>query len=79
MGLCFPRGLSPGECGLNGGMIGLGLIIRDNVGSVMCACAQPIHAGYSPLIAEAIAILSGLRFALESGLIESAFGNRLVY
>ncbi|KAK2635434.1 hypothetical protein Ddye_030226 [Dipteronia dyeriana] len=50
------------------GRVGIGAIIRDHEGMVLASCAQVIQLNYSPVLAEAIAILKGLRFAVESGI-----------
>ncbi|KAK2663832.1 hypothetical protein Ddye_002406 [Dipteronia dyeriana] len=50
-------------------MVGLGLVIRDCKGSIMVASTQCIQACYSPLIAEAVAILCGVIFAIEMRLV----------
>ncbi|KAK2663928.1 hypothetical protein Ddye_002502 [Dipteronia dyeriana] len=51
------------------GKVGLGLIIYNSGGEVLVCGAFPVLAGFSPLILEAMTILSGLRFALETGLV----------
>ncbi|KAL5740194.1 hypothetical protein ACOSQ2_029374 [Xanthoceras sorbifolium] len=55
--------------GLNKNLVGLGIICRDHSGSVLAASAQKLIAGYSVFIAEALAVLRGLQFALASGLL----------
>ncbi|KAK2639502.1 hypothetical protein Ddye_027297 [Dipteronia dyeriana] len=50
------------------GHIGVGIIIRNDVGDVMASGAQRVMGGYSVPIAEAIAILKGMQFACNSGL-----------
>ncbi|KAK2641378.1 hypothetical protein Ddye_023141 [Dipteronia dyeriana] len=47
----------------------MGLVIRDHHGGVWAASAQRLHASFSPLIAEAMAILCGLDFASDTGLL----------
>ncbi|KAK2646057.1 hypothetical protein Ddye_021252 [Dipteronia dyeriana] len=49
--------------------MGLGIIIRDNKGAVMASSAQYLNAGYSPQVAEAMAIFRGLQFAVDTGLV----------
>ncbi|KAK3230518.1 hypothetical protein Dsin_002399 [Dipteronia sinensis] len=51
------------------GKVGLGIIIRDGVGVVLACRSMPIMAGFSPLISKALAILYGLLFALDVGLV----------
>ncbi|KAK3211119.1 hypothetical protein Dsin_015825 [Dipteronia sinensis] len=48
--------------------VGMGLAIRDHAGNVMATSAQRIDASFTPQLAEAIAILRGLQFAIETGL-----------
>ena len=48
--------------------VGLGAIIRDSNRNVLASCAQFLSANLSPLMAVALVILRGLRFARESGL-----------
>ncbi|KAK3222715.1 hypothetical protein Dsin_009740 [Dipteronia sinensis] len=50
------------------GKVGLGVIIRNFKGQVMACKASLVLVGFSPLISEALAILSGRRFTLEVGL-----------
>ncbi|KAL5775273.1 hypothetical protein ACOSP7_012830 [Xanthoceras sorbifolium] len=54
---------------LNKNLIGLGIIVRDHSDYVLAASAQKLVAGYSVDIAEALAVLRGLQFALASGLL----------
>ncbi|KAK2654361.1 hypothetical protein Ddye_014217 [Dipteronia dyeriana] len=49
-------------------VVGIGLIICDSFGLVMAAAAQRIRASYSPLIAEVVAVLHGVDFAVNTGL-----------
>ncbi|KAK3210463.1 hypothetical protein Dsin_015169 [Dipteronia sinensis] len=49
--------------------VGLGIIIRDSKGEVLACKAVHLLAGFSPVISEAWAVLHGLRFALETGLV----------
>ncbi|TXG46802.1 hypothetical protein EZV62_026096 [Acer yangbiense] len=50
------------------GTVRVGIIVRDWTGSVLGSSAQTISAGFSPLVAEAIALLRGLCFARDVGL-----------
>ncbi|KAK3220167.1 hypothetical protein Dsin_014137 [Dipteronia sinensis] len=49
-------------------VVGVGLVIRDYQGMVMATSAQCICASYSPLLAEAVAVLRGITLAIETGL-----------
>ncbi|KAK3188750.1 hypothetical protein Dsin_028311 [Dipteronia sinensis] len=51
------------------GRVRIGLIICDSGGLVMALCDQKIAIVYSPHVAEAIAILRGIQFAMDSGLV----------
>ncbi|KAL5767025.1 hypothetical protein ACOSQ2_013808 [Xanthoceras sorbifolium] len=51
------------------GRTSIGVIIRDCHGLVMASCAQGFKASYSPPIAEALAILRGLRLIIDSRLV----------
>ncbi|KAK2649436.1 hypothetical protein Ddye_016925 [Dipteronia dyeriana] len=62
----FPEAKSPVSADGNG-KVGLGIIIHDGGGEVLACRAVPILADFSPVISEALAILHGLRFALEIG------------
>ncbi|KAK2664585.1 hypothetical protein Ddye_003159 [Dipteronia dyeriana] len=53
--------------------IGIGIVIRDNVGSVMGCSTQVLEACFSPQVAEATAILRGFSFAMDSGLLPAVF------
>lgn len=48
--------------------VGIGLVIRDLQGIVMATSTQRIHASYSPLVAEAVAVLRGVIMTIETGL-----------
>ncbi|KAK3194307.1 hypothetical protein Dsin_025617 [Dipteronia sinensis] len=50
-------------------VIGVGVIIRNYRGEVYASFTQRILACFSPPVAEATAILRGLRFAIDSGLL----------
>ncbi|KAK2648201.1 hypothetical protein Ddye_015690 [Dipteronia dyeriana] len=49
--------------------IGFGLVIRDDNGFVMACSSQSASATFSPLVAEAEAILRGLQFVLDTCLL----------
>ncbi|TXG69511.1 hypothetical protein EZV62_004446 [Acer yangbiense] len=51
-----------------GKKIGIGIVIRDHTGFVMASCAQKINVGYSPVVAEAVALLRGLQFVKDTRL-----------
>ncbi|KAK2655802.1 hypothetical protein Ddye_008854 [Dipteronia dyeriana] len=51
-----------------GGIIGVGVKILDSEGQVLASNAQNIRAGYITQVAEAMALLHGLRFACDVGL-----------
>ncbi|KAL5808335.1 hypothetical protein ACOSQ3_029026 [Xanthoceras sorbifolium] len=53
----------------NKSVVGLGIIIRDHSGSVLAANAYRLAAGFSVMVAEALVVLKGLQFALDSGLL----------
>lgn len=50
--------------------IGIGVIIRDNMGPVFAAQCKTIHAVYDPTTAEAVAALHALELSRDSGLQE---------
>ncbi|KAK3199406.1 hypothetical protein Dsin_022821 [Dipteronia sinensis] len=56
------------DAALNGGLlpVGTGLVIRDHAGNLMASSAQKVEATFSPQVAEAMAILRGLHFAVDS-------------
>ncbi|KAI9195822.1 hypothetical protein LWI28_018444 [Acer negundo] len=49
--------------------IDLGMVIRDQEGFIMGSSAQRVDANFSPKVAEALAILRGLIFAVDIGLL----------
>ncbi|KAL5747943.1 hypothetical protein ACOSP7_024971 [Xanthoceras sorbifolium] len=49
------------------GVIVLGVVIRDCEGRVLLTGVKPMHGGFSPEIAEALAVLHALQIARESG------------
>ncbi|KAK3224581.1 hypothetical protein Dsin_004443 [Dipteronia sinensis] len=54
---------------VGGRKTGIGLIIRNCFGEVIASSAQPVLAGYSHIVAEALAIFKGLQFARDTGLV----------
>ncbi|KAK3228770.1 hypothetical protein Dsin_000651 [Dipteronia sinensis] len=50
-------------------LVGVGLVIRGHHGGVRAASAQHLHVSFSPLIAEAMPVLRGLDFAIDTGLL----------
>ncbi|KAK3217644.1 hypothetical protein Dsin_011614 [Dipteronia sinensis] len=48
---------------------GVGLVIRDHCGTVVASSSQQVEAYFSPQIAEAVAILRCMIFAVDSGLV----------
>ncbi|KAK3212236.1 hypothetical protein Dsin_016942 [Dipteronia sinensis] len=55
------------------GWVGVGVIIGDSKGCFLGFSAQVVTTGYSSMIAEALAVLRGLRFALEAGMWPCSF------
>ncbi|KAK0582646.1 hypothetical protein LWI29_028079 [Acer saccharum] len=49
--------------------IGLGIIIRNNLGVVKAAASIKLKAMVSPLVAEALAVWRGVILAVENGLV----------
>ncbi|KAK2634880.1 hypothetical protein Ddye_029672 [Dipteronia dyeriana] len=49
--------------------IGIVIIVRDHEGEVLGSSTQKMEACFSPQVAEATAILHGIRFVIESGLL----------
>ncbi|KAK0608384.1 hypothetical protein LWI29_029944 [Acer saccharum] len=50
------------------GVSGVGVVIRDWKGEVLASCCQRFEVCFQPFIAEAVAILTGIRLALQLGL-----------
>ncbi|KAL5739814.1 hypothetical protein ACOSQ2_028994 [Xanthoceras sorbifolium] len=48
--------------------IGLGVVVRNEVGLVLAAGAQPLQLCVSPQIAEAMVVLRGIQFASKMGI-----------
>ncbi|KAK1550678.1 hypothetical protein Q3G72_022938 [Acer saccharum] len=51
------------------GKVGIGVIIKDNLGDVLASSSQPVMALLYAAIAEALATYRGLVFAFDSGLL----------
>ncbi|KAK0606888.1 hypothetical protein LWI29_005679 [Acer saccharum] len=49
--------------------IGLGMVIRDQDGNVMASSTQRVEANFSPKVADALTILWGFTFAIDTGLL----------
>ncbi|KAL5773532.1 hypothetical protein ACOSQ2_013456 [Xanthoceras sorbifolium] len=54
---------------VNAGLVGVGIVIRDCHGQVRVASSLKLSASFSPLLAEAVAILHEVRLAFNSGLL----------
>ncbi|KAL5822912.1 hypothetical protein ACOSQ3_020836 [Xanthoceras sorbifolium] len=52
---------------VSAGMVGLGLAIRDEVGRIRVAGSVCVTVLYDPILAEATAVLHGIRLAIDSG------------
>ncbi|KAH7554597.1 hypothetical protein JRO89_XS12G0242800 [Xanthoceras sorbifolium] len=52
-----------------GNRVGIGVIIGDSNGAVMLSASKTIEAGYSPSLAEAFAIHTGMQLAADSELL----------
>ncbi|KAL5742092.1 hypothetical protein ACOSP7_028824 [Xanthoceras sorbifolium] len=52
----------------NNSMIGVGVVLRDHKGQVLGFSWQRFRGCFSPQVAEALAMLRGLHFALELGI-----------
>ncbi|KAL5854092.1 hypothetical protein ACOSQ4_003894 [Xanthoceras sorbifolium] len=50
------------------GAVGVRIIIRNHLGLVCASAAQKLVANFSPMVAEAVALLLGISFAVNSGL-----------
>ncbi|PON60600.1 Ribonuclease H-like domain containing protein, partial [Parasponia andersonii] len=53
----------------DGNSIGVGMVIRDHLGSVRAALSTRLQGAYSVFLAECVAVREGLRFAIEHGLL----------
>ncbi|KAI9156288.1 hypothetical protein LWI28_003813 [Acer negundo] len=51
-----------------GWLVGFGIVIQNFEGLVMACSSQKLEASYSPQVAEAVALLCGLRLACDTGL-----------
>ncbi|KAK1567446.1 hypothetical protein Q3G72_012368 [Acer saccharum] len=49
--------------------VGNGIVIRNEAGIVMPSCCQILAAAYTPLVAEIVAILRGILFSKDCGLL----------
>ncbi|KAK3218202.1 hypothetical protein Dsin_012172 [Dipteronia sinensis] len=47
--------------------VGVGIVIHNHCGLIMCSSAQRIEANFFPQIAEAVTILRGIVFARDMG------------
>lgn len=56
-----------GACDFKQGRVGLGAVIRDEVGALRGAMAIPCVIPLSPLATEALALLNGLKYCRELG------------
>ncbi|KAK0587875.1 hypothetical protein LWI29_030314 [Acer saccharum] len=50
------------------GVSGVGVVVRDWKGEVLASCCQRFEVCFPPLIAEVVAVLTGMRLALQLGL-----------
>ncbi|KAK2642149.1 hypothetical protein Ddye_023912 [Dipteronia dyeriana] len=59
------------DAAIKGGQsrVGVGIVVRNHSGLMMGSSSQNIVAFFSPQVAEAMAILRGIRFAVDSGLL----------
>ncbi|KAI9162010.1 hypothetical protein LWI28_022864 [Acer negundo] len=51
------------------GLVGVGVVIQDNMGCVMAACLKRYSDSFSIEIAESLAVLKGLELASDSNLV----------
>ncbi|KAK2649550.1 hypothetical protein Ddye_017039 [Dipteronia dyeriana] len=61
--------ITDAEMDVTNGKVSLGIIIRDCDGCVMASSVQPLSCRVSAQVAEALAMLKGLNFAIEFGLV----------
>ncbi|KAL5747907.1 hypothetical protein ACOSQ2_025204 [Xanthoceras sorbifolium] len=54
---------------LHSGWSGVSIVIRNHAGLVLASSVQRLGVGFSVLVVEIMAILKGLQFAVESGLV----------
>ncbi|KAK3189322.1 hypothetical protein Dsin_028883 [Dipteronia sinensis] len=50
-------------------VVGVGIIVQNHLGRVIASSSQWISASYSPLTAEAVAVLRGIALAVATGLV----------
>ncbi|KAK2652270.1 hypothetical protein Ddye_012126 [Dipteronia dyeriana] len=58
--------------------ISVGVVIRDHQGFVMDSSSQWIEACYSPQVAEAVAILRGIDFAIDTNLVPTVVESNVL-
>ncbi|KAI9159664.1 hypothetical protein LWI28_000750 [Acer negundo] len=51
------------------GLVGVGMVVRDNMGCVMAACLKRYSNSFSIEIAESLAVLKGLELASDSNFV----------
>ncbi|KAL5766881.1 hypothetical protein ACOSP7_017498 [Xanthoceras sorbifolium] len=56
-------------------MVRVGIIIRNHLGLVCASAAQKMLANFSPMVAEAVALLLGISFAVNSGLCPASLAS----
>ena len=59
-------------------MLGLVIVIHDSEGMVMASSSQKIVANFTPQVAKAMAILRGLYFARDAGLVSMVVESNVV-
>ncbi|KAK2635623.1 hypothetical protein Ddye_030415 [Dipteronia dyeriana] len=59
--------------------IGVAMVIRDHKGFVMASSFQRIEACYSPQVAEAVVVLRGIDFAVDTNLVPAGGVKRAWY
>ncbi|XP_021743206.1 uncharacterized protein LOC110709303 [Chenopodium quinoa] len=52
---------------MGGDAVGLGIVIRDNVGDLLMSAGRCVRAAMEPKLVEALAVLFGLKYAFEAG------------
>ncbi|KAK3198140.1 hypothetical protein Dsin_021555 [Dipteronia sinensis] len=69
--LCWGKGLLECDAAIKvpDNCVGVGIVIRNHCGLIMGSSAQRIEANFSSQIAEAVAILRGIVFAKDMGLL----------
>ncbi|KAK3199567.1 hypothetical protein Dsin_022982 [Dipteronia sinensis] len=56
-------------------LVGVGLMIRDQAGQALSSRAQLLDSGFSPKVAETVAVLRGIHFASDSGLLPAVLSR----